>query len=154
MKFKDSLTLIKYFEGLGDGDHSTPGLQPYICPAGVWTIGYGATYGPDGHRVVKDTPTIDEFEAGELLKRDMGHSLRAVDRLVVVPINENQRGSLVSFTFNLGAGALSSSTLIRRINSYQWDDVPRQFSRWIMAGGQVLSGLIKRRRAETELWGQ
>ena len=122
--------------------------------AGVWTIGYGATYGPDGHRVVKDTPTIDEFEAGELLKRDMGHSLRAVDRLVVVPINENQRGSLVSFTFNLGAGALSSSTLIRRINSYQWDDVPRQFSRWIMAGGQVLSGLIKRRRAETELWGQ
>lgn len=154
MRFKDAITLIKYFEGLGDGDQATPGLQPYLCPARVWTIGYGATYGLDFERITQNTPAIDEFEAGQLLKRDMARSTRAVNRLVVVPIEDNQRGALVSFAFNLGAGALSSSTLLRRVNAYEWDDVPHQFSRWVMAGGQVLAGLIRRRRAEAELWGR
>jgi lysozyme len=72
--------------------------------------------------------------------------------LVHVPIGELQRGALASFAFNLGAGALQASTLLRRVNALEWDDVPFQFSRWVHAGGRRLSGLVRRRAAEAELF--
>jgi len=149
----EAIDMIKHFEGLGDGDRSCPGLQPYICPAGVWTIGYGSTYDLEGQRINGKTAPISEKSAEELLMRDIYKFSSSVDRLVSVRIDEYQRGALTSFAFNLGAGALQASTLLRRINGLDWDDVPRQFNRWILGGGIILNGLIRRRRAEADLWG-
>lgn len=150
----EALELIRRFEGLGDGDRAAPGLQPYLCPAGVWTIGYGATRDPGGQRVTRDTPALDVAQATALLERDVVRFATAVDRLVRVPIHERQRGALTSFAFNLGAGALQCSTLLRRVNALEWDDVPRQFMRWVHAGGRRLPGLVRRRAAEAAMWGQ
>jgi lysozyme len=148
----EALELIRRFEGLGDGDRAVPGLQPYLCPAGVWTIGYGATCSLDGQRVTRDTPALDEAQAAALLQRDVVRFAAAVDRLVRVPIHELQRGALTSFAFNLGAGALQCSTLLRRVNALEWDDVPSQFLRWVHADGRRLPGLVRRRAAEASLW--
>lgn len=138
------LDLIKRFEGFRP--------SPYLCPAGVWTIGYGATRGLDGDRVTADHPDISEAEAERLLRGDAMRFAAAVDRLVKVPLDADQRGALISFAFNLGAGALQSSTLLRRINGMEWDDVPAQFARWVHGGGRILPGLVRRRQAETDLW--
>ena len=139
-----ALDLIKYFEGFR--------CSAYLCPAGVWTIGYGATYGLDGERVTADHPEISEVEAERLLRRDVMRFARSVDRLVKVQIDADQRGALISFAFNLGAGALQSSTLLRRVNGMEWGDVPAQFNRWVYAGGRTLPGLVRRRQAEAGLW--
>lgn len=140
----EAVDLVKRFEGFR--------ASAYLCPAGVWTIGYGATYGPDGNRVTKDTPDIDEDGAERLLQRDLGHSAASVSRMVKVPLSDEQSGALASFAFNLGAGALKASTLLRRVNAMEWEDVPYQFSRWVFAGGRKLPGLVRRRAAEAELW--
>jgi lysozyme len=139
-----ALDLIKHFEGRR--------LVPYRDAVGIWTIGYGATYGLDRKRVTADHPPLIELQADELLARDTLRFVIAVDRLVKVPVGADQRGALTSFAFNLGAGALQSSTLLKRINSLEWEDVPRQFGRWVSAGGRRLPGLVRRRRAEAELW--
>lgn len=150
---EEALDLIKHFEGLGDGDKIQPGLQPYQDHIGVWTLGYGSTYDLAGDRVAESTDTITIDEADTLLARDTLRAASAVDRLVLVPINDHQRGALSSFAYNLGAGALRSSTLLRRINGLDWDDVPTQFMRWVYAGGQKARGLERRRAAEVDLWG-
>lgn len=146
MIVEDALDLIKQFEGLE--------LHPYQDVVGVWTIGYGATYGLDRSRVTGDHPVVTEEQAEALLVRDVGRFERSVERLVTVPIDDWQKGALVSFAFNLGAGALQSSTLLKRVNGDEWEDVPNQFMRWVFAGGRKLPGLIRRRAAEAELWGK
>lgn len=146
MIIDDALALIKRFEGLE--------LHPYQDSVGVWTIGYGATYGLDRVRVTADHPVLTNEQAEALLIRDVERFERAVTRLVTVPIDTYQEGALTSFAFNLGAGALQSSTLLRRINGNEWEDVPAQFQRWVFAGGRRLPGLIRRRAAEAELWSQ
>ncbi len=140
-----AVRLIKHFEGFS--------AEPYLCPAGVLTIGHGATYGVDRRRVGPDHPPLDAAGAEALLRRDLARFALAVDRMVVVPIGANQHGALTSFAFNLGSGALRASTLLRRVNAGAWDDVPDQFHRWVFAGGRRLAGLVRRREAEAELWG-
>lgn len=103
-------------------------------------------------RVTADHPKISEEDAERLLRRDVRRFAAAVDRLVTVPIDADHRGALISFAFNLGAGALQSSTLLRRVNGMEWDDVPAQFARWVHGGGRILPGLVRRRRAEADLW--
>ena len=71
---------------------------------------------------------------------------------LVVPIHENQRAALTSFAYNLGSGALKASTLLRRVNGGDWEDVPNQFLRWVYAGGRPVTGLERRRAAEVMLW--
>ncbi len=139
-----ALNLIRRFEGCE--------LAPYRDAVGIWTIGYGATYGLDKGRVTGDHPLLTQEEAEALLARDTLRFAAAVDRLVKVRIDAGQRGALTSFAFNLGAGALQASTLLKRINSLEWHDVPRQFGRWVNAGGRILPGLVRRRSAEAELW--
>ena len=141
---QDGVALIQRFEGLR--------LAPYLCPAKVWTIGYGATYGSDGRRVTRHTRSITEDEADALLTRDLGRFAAGVDRLVSVGLDPEQRAALVSFAFNLGLGALKASTLLRRVNGLEWGDVPTQFRRWVYGGGQRLPGLVTRREAEVALW--
>jgi len=136
--------LIQSFEGLA--------LSPYRDAVGVPTIGFGATWGLDGRRVTLAHRPITEEEAHRLYERDVQRVARAVNRLITVPISPAQHGALTSFCYNLGAGALRASTLRRRINAMDWEDVPWQFSRWVHAGGRRLPGLVRRRAAEAALW--
>jgi len=132
------LDVIKHFEQLY--------LEAYLCPANVWTIGWGST--KNVHAGMK----ITEEEAVARLKEDLKDAEGAVNRYVKVNINQNQYDSIVSWTFNLGSGNLNSSTMLKRINGNEWDDVPNQIKRWNKAGGKVLKGLVRRRNAEALLW--
>lgn len=141
---ESALSLIKSFEGLE--------LKPYKCPADVPTIGYGTTVYPDGKKVsLKDSP-ISEERAEELLLHDIKKYGKAVEDAVKVELNDNQYGALVSFTYNVGIGALNNSTLLRKLNSGDYEGAAEQFERWIYAGGKVLNGLVKRRQAERALF--
>ena len=139
---EDGLDLIKRFEG----------FRPtvYICPAGWPTIGYG--------HVVRDNERerfsagIDERAAEELLRGDIETAEKAVLRLIHVPLSDGQFSSLVSFVFNLGAGALQRSTLRRKVNREEYETVPAEFRRWVWAGDRKLKGLMLRREAEAALF--
>ena len=135
-----SLQLIKEFEGLR--------LESYICPAGVWTVGYGHT-GNDVYPGME----ITHQEADEYLRTDVIRFEEAVKDLIEVPLTENEYGALVSFTYNCGEGALQGSTLRRRLN--RGDSKPRVFQeelvKWVHGGGGVLPGLVRRRNAEIAL---
>jgi len=136
--------LCRRFEGLY--------LRPYICPAGVPTIGYGATYYRDGRRVTLSDPAITRAHAEELLLW-MIRTVYLPDVLRLCPgIDDPCRlAALIDFTFNLGSGQLRSSTLRKRVNAGDWADVPVQLRKWDKAGGRVLRGLTIRREAEVVL---
>ena len=139
---EDGLDLIKRFEGF------RPTI--YICPAGWPTIGYG--------HVVRESERerfsagIDERAAEELLRRDVETVEKAVLRLIHVPLSNKQFSALVSFTFNLGAGALQRSTLRQKVNREEHKAVAAEFRRWVWAGGRKLKGLMRRRAAEAALF--
>ena len=135
---KDGLDLIKQFEGLY--------LKAYRCPAGVPTIGYGHTAG------VAMGQTITQQQADDYLRRDVRRFERAVARLVTVPLTLGQFDALVSFSFNLGEGALAQSTLLRLLNAGDYAGAAAQFGRWNKAAGRVLPGLVRRRAAERALF--
>jgi len=136
---QDGLDLIKRFEGF------SPTI--YICPAGYPTIGYGHLV--RDHEQDRYQQGITEQEAEDLLRRDIQVAERAVLRLIDVPLTDGQFDALVSFTFNLGAGALQRSTLRRKVNREEHAEVPAQLMRWVWAGGRKLSGLVTRRAAES-----
>ena len=137
---QNGIDLIKRFEGFS--------AIVYMCPAGYPTIGYG--------HVVKShedfSNGITEGQAEELLRQDAQIAERAVLRLINVPLTDGQFDALVSFTYNLGGGALQRSTLRRKINREEHAEVPEQFMRWVWAGGRKLKGLVRRRVAESELY--
>jgi len=132
------LDIIKECEGLR--------LQSYVCPAGVWTVGYGHT------RDVYKGMVITRRDADLFLGEDVEIASAAVSRLVSVPIGDNQFSALVSFTFNLGARRLAKSTLLWRLNRGQYGSVPAELAKWRKGGGRVLPGLVKRRALESALW--
>ncbi|MGR0183223.1 lysozyme [Azospirillum aestuarii] len=138
----DALALVRHFEGLY--------LKAYLCPAGVPTIGYGHTAG------VRMGQTINGLQAEVYLRADMADAAAAVDRLVTAPLTDRQRGALASFVFNLGAGALQSSTLLRLLNQRDYPGAAAEFPKWVYAtvnGKKVqLDGLKKRRAAEAKLF--
>lgn len=134
------LDLIKGFEGLR--------LTSYRDSTGVWTIGYGHT-GSDVH----GGQTISRARAEQLLKNDTGWAQDAVRRLVKVPLSQGQFDALTSFTFNLGAGALGSSTLLKKLNAKDYAGAQKEFGKWVHAGGVVLQGLVRRRAAEAKMFG-
>ena len=138
--------LCRRFEGLV--------LHPYLCSAGVPTIGYGATYYLDGRRVtLKDPPISRETAERLLLLQIQQDFLPAVARLCPVLLRETPErlAAIIDFTFNVGIGALRASTLRRKINEELWEEVPAQLMRWNKAGGRVLRGLTIRRQAEANL---
>lgn len=139
------LEIIKKYEGLM--------LKPYLDAVGIPTIGYGSTYYEDGSKVtIKDYP-ITKQRAELLLLNVVIDFERGVSRLVTSELNQNQFDALVCFSYNVGLGALKSSTLLRRVNNNPNDaDICYQFSRWNKAGGQVLKGLTRRRKEEAELY--
>jgi len=136
--------LARRFEGLY--------LKPYLCPAGVPTLGYGATFYEDGTKVKLTDPPISKERAEALLLWMVRTVfLPAVVKLCPVKMTPGQAAALIDFAFNLGAGNLRASTLRRRVNAGQWGDVPTELRKWVMAGGRKLAGLVKRREAEIAL---
>ncbi len=132
--------LAKRFEGLL--------LSPYLCPAGVPTIGYGATFYPNGRAVTLKDPPISKEVAERLLLLEVRRLLPLVLQACRGIDNEKRLGAIVDFTFNLGLGRLRSSTMRRRINAGAWDQVPTELRKWVMGGGKPLKGLVRRREAE------
>lgn len=134
----EGISLIRYFEGCR--------LDAYLCPAGVWTIGYGHTKG------VKEGDTIDQEAAEAFLIEDLEEFEGYVTEMVEVPLSQSQFDALVSWTFNLGPGNLERSTLLAKLNQGEYTDVPFEIKRWTRAGGVILPGLVKRRNAEAALF--
>lgn len=132
------LELIKEFEGLR--------LEAYLCPAKVWTIGYGHTGG------IKAGDVITREQADAYLRQDLSDEEQAITKYVRVALNQNQFDALASFTFNLGAGNLSNSTLLKKLNAGDYAGAAEEFLRWDHSGGQQLAGLTRRREAERLLF--
>lgn len=121
-------------------------LTAYQDSVGVWTIGYGHT--KDVHPGIK----ITQAEAEQFLKQDLGIFEDAVVDAVTVELNSDQFAALVSFAFNLGAGSLFESTLLRVLNKGDFQRAANEFPKWNKAGGQALLGLTRRRLAERALF--
>lgn len=132
------IKLIKNFEGCR--------LSAYQDSVGVWTIGYGHTKG------VHPKQSISQTEADRLLKQDLAVFESGVNNLVKVELKQCQFDSLVSFSFNIGIGAFSKSTLLKKLNQKDYKEAANQFLRWNKAGGKVLAGLTRRREAEKSLF--
>ena len=126
--------------------------KPYRCPAGVWTIGYGSTRTPLGARVDEDTGAVTCQEAMAWLMNTLKRTEYAVDRLITLPLTDNQFGALVSFTYNVGPGNLAASTLRARLNRGDTQGAADEFPKWRFAAGKVLAGLVRRRAAERALF--
>lgn len=126
-------------------------LRPYLCPAGVPTIGYGATYYEDGRRVaLTDVSISKEYAEALLLWHIENVYLPAVIRLCPNIDDPERMAAIIDFTFNLGAGNLRNSTLRRKINQDDWEAVPTELRKWVKAGGKTLRGLVLRREAEIQ----
>jgi lysozyme len=134
------LMLIKQFEGF------SPTI--YLDAAGLPTIGYGHLLRTGEAAMFKDG--ITEPMAQALLIKDVLRAEQAVLRLITTPLTDGQFDALVSFTFNLGSGALQRSTLRRKVNREEYVDAPAEFMKWVWAGGKKLKGLIKRRKSEVQ----
>lgn len=140
MKISDEgIALIKHFEGVK--------LKAYKCPADVPTIGYGST-GPH----VKMGMVITLPEAEELLRDDLSRFEDAVTKACRSGTKQCQFDAMVSLAFNVGAKAFTNSTLLKMHNLNKIEAAALQFARWNKAGGKVLAGLTKRRKAESELY--
>ena len=139
---KKTEDLIVFYEG--------EKLTSYRDTGGVWTIGVGHT-SDEKFKVKKDQTITKEFSR-ELLRHDLKEAENFVNTLVKVPLNENQYGALVSFTFNLGGGSLKISTLLKKLNAGNYKAVPSELNKWVFDDGVKLKGLVNRRKAEGELW--
>lgn len=141
---KEASDLIKSFEGLK--------LTAYKCSANKDTIGFGNTFYEDGSPV-KPGDKITKDRADKLFELISNEFAKKVEPLIKSNINENQFGALVSFAYNAGIGNLQSSTLLKKVNNNPSDaDIRAQFERWNRAGGKVLAGLTRRRKAEADLY--
>ena len=160
---KAGIKLIKLFEGLHDGNCQIIGLQPKECPAGIWTVGYGHALvdkrggwlkGIDGYNQIKiqypELLTINEEEASTLLEKDLKSFENKVNSLNI-NFKQEEFDALVSFSYNLGFGALKDSTLLKRIIAKE-GDIKEAFLMWNKCSGKVLVGLTKRREAEATLF--
>lgn len=132
------IDLIKSFEGCE--------LSAYQDSVGVWTIGYGHTVG------VKKGDKITQAKADKMLSEDLAIYEQGVQSMVKRTLTQGQFDALVSFSFNVGLGALGRSTLLRLLNSGDWQAASQQFARWNKAGGRILTGLTRRREAERKLF--
>ncbi len=126
--------------------------SPYRCPAGVPTIGYGSTRYADGRPVRLTDPPITRAQADAILRQTLKEYEAAVNRYVLVPINQNQFDALVDFAYNAGAQNLKNSTLLKLLNSGRYAQAASEFDKWVFAGPQRLDGLVKRRGLEKQLF--
>ena len=147
MNLEIAAVLCRQFEGFRG--------KPYLCPAGVATIGYGSTYYVGGRKVTLQDEPIDQAGANALLLAELQHTylpgvLRQCPNLAdkTGPLN-----AAVDFVYNLGIGRLQTSTLKRKLLEEDWVAAKEQLLLWVRGGGRVLPGLVKRRQAEALLLG-
>lgn len=142
---KNGLDLIKEFESFKS--------KPYLCPSQIATIGWGSTYYPDGKKVTLQDKEITVEKAFEILEyianKDFGSN---INKVVKVPLNQNQFDALVSFAYNIGNGNFNSSTLLRWLNQGNYKEASMQLLRWDKSKGVALNGLTKRRKSEKALF--
>ena len=143
---KRGIELIKEFEGLR--------LTPYLCGAGVETIGYGNTFYEDGKKVQLTDKPISRARAEQLLINTIaGFEKQLYPILSGLMLNDNQFSALVSFCFNVGVANFKKSTLLKIIKENPNDkDITEQFLRWNKANKKELPGLTRRRQAEAKLY--
>ena len=126
-------------------------LVAYDDGVGVWTIGFGTIKYPNGVRVKKgDTCTLDQ--AKEYMRHDLIEFEHTVNSSVKVPLNQNQFDALVSLAYNIGSSAFKSSTLVKKLNTGDYQGAADQFNVWINAGGKRMQGLVNRRDREKLLF--
>jgi lysozyme len=135
---EEGRALIKKFEGCE--------LEAYQCSANVWTIGYGHTQG------IKEGDVCTQEDADRMLEEDLEEFEGYVQEAVNVPLEQHEFDALVAWTYNLGPSNLRSSTMLKRLNDSNFDQVPSEMRRWNKAGGKVLDGLVRRREAESLLF--
>ena len=135
---QEGISLIKSFEGCE--------LTAYRCSANVPTIGFGHTAG------VSDGDTCTQEEEETMLAEDLEEFEDYVKNYVESELQQNEFDALVAWTYNLGPANLKESTMLKELNSGNFEEVPRQMKRWNRAGGEVLDGLIRRREAESRLF--
>lgn len=139
------LNLIKQFEGFL--------AKPYKCPAGIPTIGYGATYYPNGLKVTMSDKAITEGQASTMLMNMLRTYEKSVDSFCRDDINQNQFDALCAFAYNVGINALKNSTLLKKVNKNPQDvTIRNEFLKWNKANGRALNGLTNRRIAEADLY--
>ena len=140
---KVGIELIKRFEGFS--------AKPYLCAAKVATIGYGSTRYADGRKVTMKDKPITERQASELFAITLLKYERIVTNRIKIGITQNQFDALVSHTYNTGG----SDTLFRLVNERAAPDKIKNWfeTRYIMGGGKVLAGLVRRRKAEAGVFG-
>lgn len=138
------IKLLHHFEGCR--------LKAYLCPAKIWTIGWGNTFYEDGSPV-KEGDEITQERADNLFLIILNGFSNNVRRSLRVNLNENKFSALTSFAYNVGIGNLNRSTLLKKVNANPEDETIRgEFMKWNKAGGKVLNGLTRRREAEANLY--
>ena len=130
--------LVKRAEGFRE--------EPYVCPGGILTIGFGTT-----RNAIPGIKVSREF-AEVLLREDLDAALADVRRLVKAPLTQGQLDALVSFVHNLGAGAFGGSTMLRYINGKAYTNAAEEFGKWVHSKGRKLPGLVTRRADERALF--
>lgn len=140
------LSLIKRYEGLS--------LEAYLCPAKVWTIGYGSTYYLDNKRVKQGDKLNSINEANSLLINSLNnYESCVIAGIKKVKINQNQFDALVSFSYNVGCSAFIRSTLLKLVLANPNNPlIKNEFMKWNKSGNKVLKGLTKRREEESQLY--
>lgn len=138
------ILLIEQFEGFR--------ATMYKDAVGLPTIGYGTLIDTVEEQWLK-TATITKEQAEVLLRKELGSIERNLNLMLTSKINQNQFDALVSFCYNLGSNSLRTSTLLKKINANPADKtIADEFNKWVHAGGKVLEGLVRRRKAEAELY--
>lgn len=170
---KEGLIIIKESESLHDGDPSTPSLEPEMCPAGIWNVGYGHALtdergrflkGAEGHAAALATwrrlwPNgMTRADADALLVSDVEALERRLSRLITTPLTDNQWSAVVSLTYNIGPGTpggafdFADSKTLAKINARDFAGAAAEFLDWYKSNGMVLRGLVARRRREAALF--
>lgn len=137
------IDFISNFEGLE--------LKAYLCPAKVWTIGFGTTVYPNGSKV-KSGDVCTRDQAIQFKQHDLNRFEKSVIDAVKVPINQNQFDALVSLAYNIGSSAFANSTLVKKLNAGDYVGASNQFDVWNKGGGKILKGLVNRRAKEKSVF--
>jgi len=136
--------IIHTFEGFSS--------KPYLCPRGIPTVGFGATYYANRKKVTLFDPPISRADADQLLSTMISRDFMPGVLAVCPGIDNDYRlAAITDFAFNLGLGRLKTSTLRRLVNAGDWDLVRAELMKWVNAGGKVYKGLVKRRTLESML---
>jgi lysozyme len=145
LAISEAKKLAKVFEGFSQ--------KPYLCPAGIWTIGFGTTRYPNGKQVTKDDPPISREEAEVFLEQELIRQAKiSVLYCPVLAQHPYKLAAIIDFCYNLGPGRLKYSTLRRKVNEQDWSGAKAELMKWVYAGGKKLNGLVSRRVAEAKLF--